>query len=148
MSTYAEFSNAIPTGVNGLAVGSKGSEVTVADSSGNLYQAGTQVTTSATLLNLALSHVDTSSLIMADGTATLDDIKTVATGLTTVRRGFVQRRSNNAPANSSLEPVFFEAIPSSGNLVIRGYGIDGSSTRPTYQVGTQEATVDWIAIGV
>ena len=39
------------SGENGLAVGAKGSEVVVADSSGNLYQAGTQITASATELN-------------------------------------------------------------------------------------------------
>jgi len=40
------------SGKNGLAVGAKGSEVVVANASGNLHQAGTQITATADELNL------------------------------------------------------------------------------------------------
>ncbi len=39
-------------GENGIAVGAKGSETTVADSSGSLYQGGTKVTATAAELNI------------------------------------------------------------------------------------------------
>ena len=39
------------SGVNGLAVGAKGSETVVADSSGALYQKGTEITATAAELN-------------------------------------------------------------------------------------------------
>lgn len=51
MTEYAHFDNAIPCGGSGLAVGANGSEVSIADSSGNLAQAGTTITATAAELN-------------------------------------------------------------------------------------------------
>ena len=158
MSTYAEFSTAIPTGVNGLAVGAKGSEVTVADSSGNLYQAGTLITATAAILNAVTANVINgvaASKKIAAGTAAFDDLSaTIDTGLTTISQVVVSRRNDSktmTKISNSLDPVFFAAKVSSGNLWIRSFRM----TRTTASVGgtprcnttTKVASVDWIAYG-
>lgn len=54
--------------VNGIEVGALGSEVTVADSSGNLYQAGTQITATAAELNaIAGTGLSAAELGFLDG---------------------------------------------------------------------------------
>ena len=56
------------SGVNGLAVGAKGSEVVVADSSGDLYIQGVKITASAAELNAAAgTGVDSTELGYLDG---------------------------------------------------------------------------------
>ena len=52
----------------GIEVGALGSEVTLADSSGNLYQAGTQITATAAELN---NVADASARIVDETTATI-----------------------------------------------------------------------------
>ena len=54
MPGYSHFDNTTVCGGEGLAVGANGSEVPVADSDGNLSQAGTQITASAAEINKKL----------------------------------------------------------------------------------------------
>ena len=54
MTEYSHFVNSVPCGDSGLAVGARGSEVEVADSNGNLSQAGSSVTATAAEINKAL----------------------------------------------------------------------------------------------
>jgi hypothetical protein len=148
-STYSHFENAVPCGDDGLAVGPMGSEVTVADSAGALYQSGSAM---ATVPTYPIGHTTTASQLVAFGTATLDDKKTVATGLTAVTASVVTRRLDDGsatPTASSLDPVIFNSVPSAGNIVIRGYGVACNGTgNPTYNAGSAVvATVDWIAWG-
>ena len=51
MTEYSQFENSKVCGALGLSVGAKGSEVEVADSSGNLSQAGSSITATAAELN-------------------------------------------------------------------------------------------------
>lgn len=157
-STYAHFENAVPCGGDGLAVGAKGSEVTVCDSSGNLYQAGTQITTSATYLNAvpqyAIGGTATSKKIAA-GSAAFDDLSaTIDTGLTTISQVVVSRRMSTkamASFNNSLDAVVYSAYFTGGNLWIRSYrlshALGAGSPAPKCNTNTKTSSVDWIAFG-
>lgn len=140
-STYAHFENAVPTGDDGLAVGAKGSEVTVADSNGTLYNAGTSVG------NLIV-HASTSGLKIAYGQATVDDSKAITTGLTSVIRAFTQFAGSGAPTGANGIATLIKASYSAGTLTLKGYrpGAPATSDMQAVSDGTT-ATVDWIAIG-
>lgn len=147
-TTYAHFENAAPTGDQGLAVGSDGSEVTVASSTGALYQSGTAVPSYPT------GHVSAASKLIAFGTATLDDKKTITTaqhGLTAVAACVVTRSLDDGsalPTASSLDPVVFNAAISGTSIVIRGYGISTpGAVNAKYVASDVACTVDWIAWG-
>jgi len=148
-SDYTHFENAVPCGATGLAVGAKGSEVTVADSSGNLYQAGTQITLSATLANKAISHATTSSIKVAYGQATVDDSKAVNTGLTTISRAFTSIASATGPTAANGQAVIVQSTYSGATLTMKGFkhGAAATSDMTAVADGTTVA-VDWLVLGV
>lgn len=160
-SDYSHFENAVPCGADGAAVGAKGSEVTIADSDGNLYQAGTKITTGATSINnvptYPTGHVSAASKLVAySGTAaiTTGNAATIDTGLTAVVAGVVTRRVGRAggaaPRASSLDPQFFNVYKSGANLIVRAYGITTKASNdgnPTFRAATLNCSLDWIAWG-
>jgi hypothetical protein len=144
-STYAHFENAVPCGDNGLAVGAMGSEVTVCDSNGRLYSAGT-----AMFYN-AGSAAD---LRIATGTATLDDATAdITTGLTTIVAAIATRKCSQARTaiTNSLDPVLFMCTHVGGTLRINGFRLShaqgAGSPAPICNTNSKAASVDWIAIG-
>lgn len=60
---YSQFENSAPVGGQGLYVGSKGSEVQVADSSGNLSHGGTAIDATAAELNSAADNSAQAALV-------------------------------------------------------------------------------------
>ena len=85
MTDFSQFKNSAPVGGQGLYVGAKGSEIQVADSSGNLAQAGTTVTASGAEINRIADK--SASVVTASGatltvTAALHGDRTIVFGRT------------------------------------------------------------------
>jgi hypothetical protein len=157
-STYAHFENAVPTGDNGLAVGALGSEVTLADSDGNLYHAGTKLTVTAANLNNIDANTmkgTAASKIVNAGTVNFDDLSaTIDTGLTTISQVVISRSAGSKAMTSfsnSLDPMVFSTFVSGGNLWIRSFrlshALGAGSPAPVCNTNTKAASVDWIAFG-
>ena len=148
-SDYTHFENAVPCGADGLAVGAKGSEVTVADSSGNLYQAGTQLTLSAANLNKGIVHATTAGYKIAMGQATVDTSKAVTTGLTTITRAVATIVCTATPTGANGVLTMVKASYSGGTLTLKGFRPGAPATSDMEAVASNTCgTVDWIAIGV
>jgi hypothetical protein len=153
MTEYTHFEDSIPCGDSGLAVGAKGSEVTVVDSSGNVYSGGS---TSA-VPTYPTGHVSAGDKLVAySGTAaiTTGNAATIDTGLTAVTSAVVTRRVGRAggaaPRASSLDPQFFNVYKTGGTLVVRAYGITTKASNdgnPTFRAATLNCSLDWIAWG-
>lgn len=141
-SDYTHYENAVPCGADGLAVGAKGSEVTVVDSAGRLYQGGSVLT----LLSGAAA-----SLRVVAGSCTLDNQNSVDTGLTTVNFvAYTRRRAGQPDDTSSLDPMIFTHSVSGGTITFYGWGFGVAAAlagvRLRAATGTP-CTLDYIAVG-
>lgn len=112
------------SGVNGVGVGAKGSEVEIADSSGNLSHGGTAVSATATELNIMDGVTATTAEINTgcDGIlAAAAEINTVCDGVLT-GSGTVDVASIAADANGTLTITVTGAAL--GDFAIFSAGVD------------------------
>ena len=161
MTDYSHFDNTAVCGGSGLAVGSNGSEVTVSSSTGQLYQQGTAISASATVLNRTIGGT-TSGYRIAAGIACASPSATVDTGLTTVTHAVVSvigscmgtagtngtldlRNTTDARLTVGKCSAVQYRIKSTNDLWIKGYG--PRLTSATLDSITKRTKFSWIAFG-
>lgn len=124
MPDYSHFNNTAPVGGSGLYVGADGSETQVADSSGNLFQAGTQVTASAAEINRAL-----------DASANTQNVTTTS-ATTTTAISHIELNVSSGTANTTIADLSNHQ----GFLTIKQLGASTSGCTVTATAGTFDGT--------
>ena len=163
MVEYSHFARSAPCASPGYYCGAKGGEVQIADTSGNLFQAGTQITGTATQLNRTIGGT-TSGFRIAAGTVSCSPSATVDTGLTTVTHavtGIVGKAPNtngttgtldtintpDAVINSRESSAIQHRIVSTNDLWIKCYQNTVGGAEATLDSSQKKTNVSWIAFG-
>lgn len=121
-----------PVGVSGLYIGAKGSEVQQSDSSGNLYQAGTQVTSTATELNT----IDVSAMTETITAAGAVSVTKRLTKLALVGAGAVTLAAPDASMLGTVKVI--EMTVDNGDVTLALTNVAG---------GSAANTCTWSAVG-
>jgi len=134
------------SGKNGVYVGGVGSEVTVADANGNLHQAGTQVTATATELNQVGSIAGAALAATAAGKKVAYGVTSVtgstdmASGLATVESVVACLGQDPNTAAGGVCTATGDLSTTAGNIVLKCWD-------SAFAAATVAADVNWIAIG-
>lgn len=134
------------SGKNGVYVGGVGSEKTIADASGNLYQAGTQITATAAELNqvdgiagAALAAIAAGKKV-AYGVTSVTGSADITSGLATVESVIACLGQDPDTATGGACTATADLSGTAGNIILKCWD-------SAFAAATVAADVNWIAIG-